>query len=169
MRLLWQLCSAVFLVLSFEFRILGFAHAQEQVVLAEPGLDGTLNHIQYSPNTESNSPRHVAEKRRLLETLKRADDQNWTTDHPRFRLLQAMHGFIRHQERYTDQLDTWEESYLGLPVAQKKVSARKSVPNQMVIPSLTSSRSSSLPLTIITSLQLLKVCGKSMAVFQKTL
>jgi hypothetical protein len=120
MRLLWQLCSAVLLLLSLDLRISGFAHAQEQVVLAEPGLDGTLNHIQYSPNTEPNSPRHVAEKKRLLETLKR-DDETWATDHPRYRLLQAMHGFIRHQERYIDQLENWEKSYLGLPDAQKKV------------------------------------------------
>lgn len=120
-RLLWQLCSAVFLLLSLDLRVPGFARAQEQAVFAEPGLDGTLNHIQYAPNAEPNSPRHVAEKMRLLETLKRPDGDELPKDHPRYRLLQAMHGYIRHQERYIDQLTNWEKSYSDLPEPQRKV------------------------------------------------
>lgn len=118
LRLLWQLCSAALLVLSL-------VQAQEQVVIAEPGLDGSMNHIQYSPSTEPNSHRHLAEKKRLLETLKR-DGDKLAKDHPRYRLLQAMHGYMRHQERYIDQLEVWESSFLGLPEPQKKVSTSTS-------------------------------------------
>lgn len=121
-RLLWQLCSALLLLLSLDLRVSGFARAQEQAILAEPGLDGTLNHIHYTAHTEPNSPRHVAEKKRLLESLKRPDEGELPKDHPRYRLLQAMHGYIRHQERYIDQLTNWEKSYSDLPEPQRKVS-----------------------------------------------
>ncbi|KAE9983442.1 hypothetical protein EG328_009934 [Venturia inaequalis] len=119
-RLLWQLCSLVLLLLSLDSRVSGFAQAQEQAVL-EPGLDVTLSHIQYVPKTEPNSPRHDVEKKRLLETLKRPDGDELPKDHPRYRLLQAMHGYFRHEERYIDQLTKWEQSYTDLPEAQKKV------------------------------------------------
>lgn len=122
-RLLWQLCSAVLLFLSLDLRVSGFAQAQEQAILFEPGLvDGSLNNIRYAPNTAPNSPRHVAEKKRLLETLKRPDGEELPKDHPRYRLLQALHGFMRYQERYIDQLAKWEKSYLDLPEPQRKVS-----------------------------------------------
>lgn len=120
-RLLWQLCSAVLLLLSLDLRVSGSAQAQEQAIILEPGLDVTLNQIQYI-STEPTSPRHVAEKKRLLETLKRPDGNELPKDHPRYRLLQAMHGYLRHQERYIAQLTNWEKSYSDLPEAQKKVS-----------------------------------------------
>ncbi|QDS77719.1 hypothetical protein FKW77_004204 [Venturia effusa] len=123
-RLLWQLFSALLLLLSLNHRISGFAQAQEQVTFAEPGLDGTFYHIEYAPNTEPNSPRHIAEKERVLEWLKRPEgpeEGELKQDHPRYRLLQAMHGYLRYQERYITQLQTWEKSYNDLPEAQRKV------------------------------------------------
>ena len=121
-RLLWQLSSLVVLLLSLNFGpsclVLGDL-VEEQVVL-EPGLDQTLDHIKYQASTESSSARHIREKQRLLKSLERTEE-NWRTDHPRYRLLQALHGFVRHKERYVDQLEGWQKSYNGIPDPQKKV------------------------------------------------
>jgi hypothetical protein len=99
-------------------------HDHEQIQL-NPGLDQTLDHVVYSSFVEPNSARHVAEKKRLLQMFVR-EEGGWTTNHPRYRLLQALHGFVRHKERYQTQLQGWQEEYDKLPDVQKKVSSSAS-------------------------------------------
>jgi hypothetical protein len=91
----------------------------EQVQL-NPGLDQTLDHVVYSSFVEPTSARHDEEKKRLLQMFVR-EEGGWTTNHPRYRLLQALHGFVRHKERYQTQLQGWQAEYDGLPSVQKKV------------------------------------------------
>ena len=120
LQLLWQVLSLT-LALVWNERTQLFANADEQIVL-EPGLDQTLNHIQYSGFTEPPSSRHVAVKKQLLKSLEDPEnEEEWTVEHPRFRLFHALHSFVRYKERYSTQLDGWRENYEGLPEAQKKV------------------------------------------------
>jgi hypothetical protein len=102
------------------------ANSNEQIQL-NPGLDQTLDHVVYSSYVEPNSARHVAEKERLMRSFVR-DKNGWTTNHPRYRVLQALHGFVRHKERYQNQLEGWQEEYNNLPDAQRKVSRTILIP-----------------------------------------
>jgi hypothetical protein len=96
-----------------------FSQDGDQIQL-NPGLDQTLDHIVYGSFVEPNSPRHVAEKKRLMQSFVR-EEGGWTVNHPRYRLLQALHGFVRHKDRYLVQLKGWKEQYDKVPDAQKKV------------------------------------------------
>ncbi|KAF2431357.1 N2227-domain-containing protein [Tothia fuscella] len=69
---------------------------------------------------EASSARHVAEKKRLIQSYEKSEE-NWSVTHPRYRMLQALHGFVRYQERYQAQVQEWREAYESLPEAQRKV------------------------------------------------
>jgi len=93
---------------------------EKQQFPLNPGLDQTLDHVVYSSFAEPASARHVEEKKRLLASLER-NEEDWTVNHPRYRLLQALHGFVRYKERYQNQVKGWVNEYESLPEAQKKV------------------------------------------------
>lgn len=99
--------------------------AEEQIVL-DAGLDGTLNHIQYlSGFVEPSSPRHLWAKKKALAALVKPENgsEEWTVDHPRWRLLQAFHGYTRYKERYVKQLEKFQKEFTDLPIPMRKVSS----------------------------------------------
>jgi hypothetical protein len=96
-----------------------FSEEDGQVPL-NPGLDQTLDHIDFTGYVEPSNTRHVEEKKRLLATYERTDE-TWTVNHPRYRMLQALHGFVRYQERYQTQVQEWKDAYEALPEEQKQV------------------------------------------------
>ncbi|KAF2403594.1 N2227-domain-containing protein [Trichodelitschia bisporula] len=66
------------------------------------------------------SPRHEKAKAQLLDSLIRTP-QNWARSHPRYRLLEVLHGLRRHEYRYVEQLREWGEAYQTLPEAQREL------------------------------------------------
>jgi hypothetical protein len=133
-------------------------------VLAEdsidPGLDGTLNHVQYaaagqppaaaqqqqqqqeeegqqkgqkreqppSPSPSSSatsfSAERAARKAQLLASMALPADGSridFDEEHPRFRVLRAMYGFARHQQRYQTDLAGWEDGYKAIPERHRDV------------------------------------------------
>ncbi|KJZ67967.1 hypothetical protein HIM_03754 [Hirsutella minnesotensis 3608] len=68
--------------------------------------------------SQPTSPRHEQEKSRLLETLDRRKG-TWNANHPRRRLLDALHGFLKYQERQSTELSRLRGLYKNVPKSQK--------------------------------------------------
>ena len=67
---------------------------------------------------------HRDEKNRLLARLDKSSG-SWNKHHPRYRLLQALHGFRRYKERNLAELDRWRGLYKHVSSAHKKVCERQ--------------------------------------------
>ncbi|PNH36540.1 hypothetical protein VD0002_g4577 [Verticillium dahliae] len=66
------------------------------------------------------SPRYEAEHKALLKRMSKSHGK-WDTTHPRARLLDALHGYVRYRERQTAELDKWRRMYKNTSSSQKKV------------------------------------------------
>ncbi|KAG7123758.1 Carnosine N-methyltransferase like protein [Verticillium longisporum] len=66
------------------------------------------------------SPRYEAEHNALLKRMSKSHGK-WDTTHPRARLLDALHGYVRYRERQTAELDKWRRMYKSTSSSQKKV------------------------------------------------
>jgi hypothetical protein len=111
----------VLLVLSSYFS--SFCNAQFEANF-EPSFDGTLNHLQYQPYIEPETPRFAAQKQRMLEQIQKPEvynEETWTEDHPRYGLLWALHGLYRYRERHMTTVDDWQALYDKVPDKHKKV------------------------------------------------
>ncbi|KFH46067.1 hypothetical protein ACRE_030450 [Hapsidospora chrysogenum ATCC 11550] len=64
--------------------------------------------------------RHTEEKKRLLDRLRR-DKGNWNTNHPRHRLLDALHGYSRYHQRQTEELQRLRDLYTKAKKSQRKL------------------------------------------------
>lgn len=64
--------------------------------------------------------RHDVEKERLLFVMSRQHG-TWSPNHPRYRLLDALHGFSKYDERQRAGVDRLRDLYALMPRAQKKV------------------------------------------------
>jgi hypothetical protein len=69
---------------------------------------------------QPNAPRHVKEKERLSETFVNPKGA-LPAGHPRHRLLDALHGFTKYQERQKAELDRLRGLYKHASKAQKSV------------------------------------------------
>ena len=76
--------------------------------------------IQTSPGIPD-SVRHRHEKSQLLSRLGKGSG-TWNTNHPRHRLLQALHGFRRYYERNVAELERWKGLYKHVSKQHRKVS-----------------------------------------------
>ncbi|KAF7548807.1 hypothetical protein G7Z17_g6821 [Cylindrodendrum hubeiense] len=76
----------------------------------------TLQQISGAPNT----PRHLQEKSKLLNAFARPKGE-LKSNHPRHRLLDALHGFTRYQERQKTELDRLKGLYKHVSKAQKSL------------------------------------------------
>ncbi|KAG5999619.1 hypothetical protein E4U43_001970, partial [Claviceps pusilla] len=63
--------------------------------------------------------RHDVEKERLLFVMSRQHG-TWSPNHPRYRLLDALHGFSKYDERQQAGVDRLRDLYALMPKAQKK-------------------------------------------------
>ena len=73
-----------------------------------------------SKEHERTTERHAEEKRQLMQRLitkKGCTDRT----HPRARLLTALHGFSRYEERNKADLQRWKDNYNHVSKHQKKV------------------------------------------------
>ncbi|KAH8172458.1 hypothetical protein LIA77_06713 [Sarocladium implicatum] len=70
--------------------------------------------------TTAISQRHVEEKERLLKRLSKSTGK-WNNNHPRHRLLDALHGFERHYDRQNEELDRLKGLYKKAAKHQKKL------------------------------------------------
>lgn len=66
------------------------------------------------------SKRHVEEKGRLLKRLNKSTGK-WNNHHPRHRLLDAMHGFVRYYDRQNEEIERLKGLYKKVSKPQKKV------------------------------------------------
>ncbi|KAH7161735.1 N2227-like protein-domain-containing protein [Dactylonectria macrodidyma] len=76
----------------------------------------TVEQVSSAPT----NPRHIQEKARLLETLARPKG-TLPSNHPRHRLLDALHGFTKYQERQKAELDRLKGLYKRVSKAQKSL------------------------------------------------
>lgn len=67
------------------------------------------------------SPRHRQEKAHLMKRMDRKSGK-WTTNHPRYRLLEALWAYTRYRERQIAELDRWRSLYKS--VSKKQMKAR---------------------------------------------
>ena len=91
-----------------------------QHVLEQAPLEVHVTTLTLEENDRS-AKRRAEEKRQLLQRLvrkKSCTDQN----HPRARLLTALHGFSRYEERNKADLQRWKTNYGHVPKHQKKAS-----------------------------------------------
>jgi hypothetical protein len=73
------------------------------------------------PNGAGDSPRHRQEKAHLMKRMNRKTG-DWSTSHPRYRLMEALFGFSKYRERSIAELDRWRGLYKNVGKKQKKVS-----------------------------------------------
>lgn len=66
------------------------------------------------------TPRHVDEKADLLKRLSRRHG-TWNSNHPRWRLLDALHGYVAYYTRQTEELDRLKGLYKKVSKSQKAV------------------------------------------------
>ncbi|KAF5130350.1 hypothetical protein E5D57_006688 [Metarhizium anisopliae] len=64
--------------------------------------------------------RHDIEKERLLSVMAR-DHGTWSPNHPRYRLLDALHGFSKYYERQRADVDRLRGLYKYASKSQKQV------------------------------------------------
>lgn len=64
--------------------------------------------------------RSIEEKQRLLARLSRSKG-TWEARHPRYRLLEALRGFLKHHELVSKDVDRWRNLYRNVPKQQRKV------------------------------------------------
>ncbi|KAG6006744.1 hypothetical protein E4U21_006729 [Claviceps maximensis] len=67
----------------------------------------------------SMASRHDIEKERLMSVMSRRHG-TWSPNHPRYRLLDALHGFAKYYERQLGDVDRFRDLYALVPEAQKK-------------------------------------------------
>jgi carnosine N-methyltransferase len=68
----------------------------------------------------SDPPRHLNEKEKLLRRLQRSQG-SWTSNHPRHRLLDALHGYKAYYRRQVEELDRLRGLYKSVSKGQKSV------------------------------------------------
>ena len=72
------------------------------------------------PSGEPITPGHLEAKSKLLDNL-RKDQGTWNTNHPRHRVLDALHGFSRYHERQKVELDRIKGLYKQVSKPQRLV------------------------------------------------
>ena len=70
----------------------------------------------------SKSPKHQQEKALLMKRMDRKTGK-YGTNHPRYRLLEALYGFTKYRERNMAELNRWRTMYSNVGKQQKKVSS----------------------------------------------
>lgn len=71
------------------------------------------------------TPRHHHEKEKLLQRM-RKDTGKYTSNHPRHRLLDALHGFSKYYDRQKEEIDRLKGLYKNVSKSQKAVRPRSS-------------------------------------------
>jgi hypothetical protein len=69
------------------------------------------------------SPRDRLEKVHLMKRMGR-NQGKWSSSHPRYRLLDALHGFVKYRERNMADVDRWRKMYKSVSKKQKHVRAK---------------------------------------------
>lgn len=100
--------------------------AQESASVPKPAMedmqaaqDPLLMHAMPASNTQT-SPRHRQEKVHLMKRMDRKSGK-WTTNHPRYRLLEALWAYTRYGECQMAELDRWRSLYKNTSKTQRKV------------------------------------------------
>jgi hypothetical protein len=75
------------------------------------------------PNPQS-SPRRRLEKVHLMRRIAR-NHGKWGPSHPRYRLLEALFGFVKYRDRNMAEVDRWRKMYKRVSKKQKHVRARE--------------------------------------------
>ncbi|KAG5929019.1 hypothetical protein E4U42_007446 [Claviceps africana] len=76
----------------------------------------TIQHLVQA----SMASRHDIEKERLFSVMSRQHG-TWSPNHPRYRLLDALHGFAKYYERQRTDVNRLRDLYALMPKAQKKL------------------------------------------------
>ena len=79
------------------------------------------------PSSALRSPRHRQEKAHLMKRMDRKSGK-WTTNHPRYRLLEALWAYTRYRERQMAELDRWRSLYKSVSKKQMKACTRAPSP-----------------------------------------
>jgi hypothetical protein len=95
----------------------GFIQAVEPEQINLNSEKSLLSNVSF-PDT----PRHAAEKKKLLERLQRRPDDKWTSSHARHRLLDALYAYKKYYPRQIEELDRLKSLYDKATGPQRKVS-----------------------------------------------
>ena len=72
------------------------------------------------PTCEKDEYRQLYELQSLFKRLDRSQGK-WEQRHPRYRLLDALYGFLSHQDLVSNEVTRWRTLYKSVYKAQKKV------------------------------------------------
>lgn len=106
------------------------SHSMSSLYVAN-GDNVVQNLQQIGSMPASESPRHRQEKALLMKRIDRKTGK-WGTTHPRYRLLEALYGFTRYQERNMAELNRWRTMYTNVNKQQKKVSLANPLPESQI-------------------------------------
>ncbi|KYK56566.1 hypothetical protein DCS_03566 [Drechmeria coniospora] len=93
------------------------AHDAPQPFASVTEVHQILVSMQLAQN-QSTGQRHEEERTRLLKSFDRRSGK-WTTNHPRHRLLDALHGFLRYRTRQAGELTRLRNLYKGVSKSQR--------------------------------------------------
>lgn len=88
------------------------------------------------------TPRHVAERKKLLGRLERKPDDKWSSSHVRHRTLDALYAYSRYYPRQKEEIDRLKGLYNKVTGPQRAVSSHIGVAFVIVF-------TSSLPSSLI--------------------
>lgn len=95
----------------------GFIQAVDPDQINLTSGDSAFTNVSF-PDT----PRHVAEKKKLLDRLQRKDNDKWTSSHARHRLLDALYAYAKYYPRQIEELDRLKGLYNKVSGPQRAVS-----------------------------------------------
>lgn len=119
-------CTTLFATLSkmysglpiYFFLAIGFS-AQLAITQNVCDIKAPPNNFEHA-TCNKHQARCVEEKGNLLERLSRSKG-TWEARHPRYRLLDALHGFLKYSELVSKDVDRWRTMYKNVPKHQRKV------------------------------------------------
>lgn len=89
--------------------------ARQAQLLGDPITD-----TAYDPQWQTTGSKHDEERERLLHRIDRESGQ-WDDKHPRWKILEALHGFDRYYDITGAEIDRFEGLYKHVPQKHKQV------------------------------------------------
>lgn len=76
--------------------------------------------ILYTPLCSTDGARHIIAREQLLKSLAR-NSGKWNKKHPRWQVLEALHGYDKYEKIVGAEIDRFENLYRHVPKKHKKV------------------------------------------------
>ncbi|ETN43496.1 uncharacterized protein HMPREF1541_02655 [Cyphellophora europaea CBS 101466] len=119
---MWKRCCYLFLAIQAPLRFIASAGGIEQGIDANhrpvAGLSDAV--VLHEPQWQVADHRHEQERERLLHRIRR-ETGKWDDKHPRWKILEALHGFARYRDLAGAEVDRFEDLYKHVPSKHKKI------------------------------------------------